>query len=75
MRFKQSKLTEILLCESERFGAELKDNIHDFIRFISKKYYKDERGIFIAPEEGGLAEDSIWRWNPEYVTLLEETFQ
>lgn len=45
------------------------------IRFISKKYYKDERGIFIAPEEGGLAEDSIWRWNPEYVTLLEETFQ
>lgn len=37
VRFKQSKLTEILLCESERFGAELKDNIHDFIRFISKK--------------------------------------
>ncbi len=45
------------------------------IRFISETYYKDANGNPVSAADGGLAENSIWRLNPEYASLLEELFQ
>lgn len=38
-------------------------------RFIDEKYYYE------SYENGGLEEDSIWKTNPEYVSLIEKTFK
>ena len=43
------------------------------VRFISGKYYKDEEGNWIAPEEGGLSLSSLWRME-EYSVILDEIF-
>lgn len=48
---------------------EIKGNV----RFISKKYYKDEHGNFVTEEHGGLQKDSIWRTD-EYKTILDILF-
>lgn len=45
------------------------------VRFISKKYFKDEKGKLISEIMGGLAEDSIWRLDETYRALLEQLFQ
>lgn len=39
-----------------------------YTRFISEKYYEQ------TPEDGGLAENSIWRTNPDYRKVLEDSF-
>ena len=44
------------------------------VRFISGKYYKDEKGNWIAPEEGGLSVSSLWRVKEEYSAILDEIF-
>lgn len=44
------------------------------VRFISEGYYKDELGILVSEDEGGLAADSVWRWNLDYMRLLDEAF-
>ena len=44
------------------------------VRFISGKYYKDEEGNWIAPEEGGLSVSSLWRVKKEYSAILDEIF-
>ena len=44
------------------------------VRFINKKYFKDEKGNLLSEIMGGLAEDSIWRWDESYRQLLEELF-
>ena len=38
------------------------------VRFISEKYYNADY------EHGGLADNSIWKTNPEYRTVLQKTF-
>lgn len=43
------------------------------VRFISKKYYKDENGNFVSEENGGLMKNSIWK-TMRYGTLLDELF-
>lgn len=45
------------------------------VRFISKKYFKDENENLISEMMGGLAEDSIWRLDETYRVLLEQLFQ
>ena len=51
------------------------DEIFGRVRFISAKYFWDEHKNLICEEEGGLAEDSIWRWDAEYKALLEKLFE
>ena len=65
------KQVEVYVIEDAK--AELNSKVN--IRFISKKYYKDEQGNWIAPEEGGLSEHSVWRKNQEYANLLEQVWQ
>ena len=48
---------------------EIKGNV----RFISKKYYKDEYGNFITEENGGLKQDSIWKTD-RYQAILDILF-
>ena len=44
------------------------------VRFISKKYFKDENGNLINEMMGGLASDSVWRLDESYRVLLEQLF-
>lgn len=44
------------------------------VRFISKKYYKDEKGNFISEAMGGLQEKSIWRLECDYQEILDRLF-
>lgn len=50
------------------------DKVTGRVRFISKKYFKNEDGNFIEAKMGGLDDDSIWRWNRDYLELLEDLF-
>ena len=38
-------------------------------RFINEKYYYE------SYENGGLEENSIWKTNPEYISIIEQAFQ
>lgn len=51
------------------------EEIFGRVRFISEKYFWDENQILLSEEMGGLAEDSIWRWDAEYRGLLENLFR
>ncbi len=42
------------------------------IRFISMEYFMDENGGLLSREEGGLEEDSVWRCEEAFLTLLRE---
>lgn len=44
------------------------------VRFISGKYYKDAEGKWITEEKGGLAADSLWKTDAEYMKLLDTLF-
>lgn len=44
------------------------------IRFISKKYFWNEDKELLEESLGGLAEDSVWRLNAEYRSILEQLF-
>lgn len=44
------------------------------IRFISKKYFWKENGELLEESLGGLTEDSVWRLNEEYRSVLEKLF-
>ena len=44
------------------------------IRFISESYYKDENGNWIAEEDGGLWDDSIWKIDSSYTNILDSLF-
>ena len=45
-----------------------------WVRFISKKYFWDTDGVLLGEDLGGLAEDSVWRLNEEYRSILEKLF-
>ena len=45
------------------------------VRFISEKYFWDAKKNLINENQGGLAENSIWRWKEEYRKLLEKLFE
>lgn len=49
--------------------AEIKGRV----RFLSGTYYKDENGNFVAEENGGLMQNSIWKMGV-YQTILDELF-
>ena len=42
------------------------------VRFISDKYFRDTEGVFVSEKNGGLAENSIWRCDEEFLRVLEE---
>lgn len=65
------KQVEVYVVEDAK--VELNANAGN-IRFLSGKYYKDEQGNWIAEEEGGLTENSIWKWRAEHVAILDEIF-
>ena len=44
------------------------------VRFISGKYYKDAEEKWIVEEKGGLAADSLWKTDAEYMKLLDTLF-
>lgn len=44
------------------------------VRFISHKYFKSSSGAWITEDDGGLWQDSLWRVNTEYRSILEELF-
>jgi hypothetical protein len=44
------------------------------IRFISKKYYKENTNTFVSPDKGGLETDSVWRLDKAYQDLLDKLF-
>jgi len=52
-----------------------KEKIFGRVRFISDKYFWDEKKNLISEKMGGLEEDSIWRWNEAYRGLLENLFR
>ena len=51
------------------------DKILGRVRFISEKYFWDKNKKLVSEELGGLADDSIWRWDDSYRVLLEKLFQ
>ena len=51
------------------------DTLTGKVRFISKKYFKDEKENLISESMGGLDSDSIWRLDETYRALLEQLFQ
>ena len=51
------------------------EKIYGRVRFISEKYFWDEKKNLIREEMGGLAENSIWRWDENYRILLEKLFE
>lgn len=67
-----TKNIPIYIVDTREYSA---DEFHGRVRFISKKYFKDESGNFIEEEKGGLKNSSIWRQKKEYQMLLEEVFQ
>ena len=52
-----------------------KERVFGRVRFISARYFWDENQNLISEEMGGLAEDSIWRWDEAYRGLLEKLFK
>lgn len=59
----------VYIVDSTIYDAEL---IFGAPRFISKNYFKDAQGNLIADELGGLLENSIWRMDDSYLSLLEK---
>lgn len=55
-------------------GVYDEDFVWGSLRFISKKYYKDENGSFLDEENGGLATMSIWRCEESYTSILDRLF-
>lgn len=51
------------------------EKIFGRVRFISEKYFWDNNKKLIREEQGGLSEDSIWRWDESYRELLEKLFK
>ncbi len=51
------------------------DELFGKVRFISGKYIKDSTGGWVSEEAGGLKEESLWRVDMEYRTLLERIFE
>lgn len=66
------KIVEVHILDTQMYPA---DKFTGKVRFISKKYFKDENGNLISEMLGGLAEDSVWRLDDTYRTLLEQLFQ
>ena len=62
----------IYLIEDVRSGQ---NQLEGRLRFFSMRYYKDVDGNCVSEEDGGLLEDSVWYWNDEYRTLLEQALQ
>lgn len=46
---------------------------YSFIRTIRLEFYKNQYGMFVPEEDGGLKENSIWR-TPDYSIILDEIF-
>lgn len=66
-----TRSVKIYIVDSQVYDEE---EIFGKVRFISEKYFKNSAGAWITEEEGGLREDSLWRVNEEYRTLLERIF-
>ena len=45
------------------------------VRFLSKRYFRDDEGELVKEENGGLWNTSVWRWDEEYQGLLNQLFQ
>lgn len=48
-----------------------KSNTKKYVRFISSRFFKDNKGNMISSSEGGLEETSIWRRKNEFYNLLD----
>lgn len=46
------------------------DQRKEHIRFISSRFYKDGDD-YVSPSQGGLLEDSVWKYDQEYQSALE----
>lgn len=46
------------------------NDTEEYVRFISQEFYQNEDG-FVAQEQGGLAENSIWKINESYAAALQ----
>ena len=78
---------EITIQATDSHGNMVKRTIHIFIvdttmktskqkkyvRFINSAFLTDSEGNLLSASEGGLEENSIWRTNDNYRTLLEKT--
>lgn len=53
---------------------EKREGITRTIRFISPTYYKNEQG-YVAQEQGGLDEESLWRSDEEYALVLQKAME
>lgn len=66
-----TRSVKIYIVDSQVYDEE---EIFGKVRFISEKYFKNSAGAWITEDAGGLREDSLWRVNEEYRTLLERIF-
>ncbi len=51
-------------------NQQIGDLVDRFVRFISKKFYKDDAGLVVSESNGGLNSESLWLTDDNYKTVI-----
>lgn len=65
------KLIKVYIVDTTIYDIE---KITGTVRFLGRTYYKDNNG-FVKEENGGLAENSIWRMDESYTRVLDRLWR